>query len=50
MPEHLRALLVILVLAGAVFAAARPLACAAAMPRMTAPWKSASEAMTWSAG
>jgi O-antigen ligase len=30
--EHLRALLVILVLAGAVFAAARPLACAAAMP------------------
>lgn len=32
MPEHLRALVVILVLAGAVFAAARPLACAAAMP------------------
>jgi len=31
MPEHLRALLVILGLAGAVFAAARPLACAAAM-------------------
>jgi O-antigen ligase len=31
MPEHLRALLVILVLAGAVFAAARPLACAVAM-------------------
>ena len=31
MPEHLRALVVILVLAGAVFAAARPLACAVAM-------------------
>jgi O-antigen ligase len=31
MPEHLRALLVILLLAGAVFVAARPLACAAAM-------------------
>jgi O-antigen ligase len=31
MPEHLRALVVILVLAGTVFAAARPLACAAAM-------------------
>jgi len=31
MPEHLRALAVILVLAGAVFALARPLACAAAM-------------------
>jgi O-antigen ligase len=30
-PEHLRALVVVLVLAGAVFAAARPLACAAAM-------------------
>lgn len=32
MPEHLRALVVILVLAGAVFAAARPLICAEAMP------------------
>jgi O-antigen ligase len=31
MPEHLRALVVIVVLAGAVFAAARPLACPAAM-------------------
>jgi O-antigen ligase len=31
MPEHLRALVVILVLAGAVFAFARPLACAGAM-------------------
>src|SRR5688572_11528423 len=31
MPEHLRALVVILVLASAVFAAARPYACAAAM-------------------
>jgi O-antigen ligase len=31
MPENLRALTMILVLAGAVFAAARPLACAAAM-------------------
>ena len=31
MPEHLRALVVILVIAGAVFVAARPLACAAAM-------------------
>src|ERR1700740_2890467 len=31
MPEHLRTLVVILLLASAIFAAARPLACAAAM-------------------